>query len=517
MSELCAYTQGTEVLAFFRSNDSPKGLRYVKVKDKSETFPIIGLSAGWLTGTIAEDFNPRSFDVSDPTTYVRISFSGIFRDSHGSVAESLCTGVSPYLIRKNTREKTPAVLSLFCVRWWDYWTNTRWSDYDITNDAFFMDLFDGPCGVNAVLPGQYEMHTAWVKSSSDLAQISGELVKPLLKAPNISAFLFLWPSRRTNADTKPGYICEHQFFSMCQRLERSGIPCGWPHIAYLYRQLCGKLWVPQMCLHPDFKVPATTRVHYAEFAEQGEVAAEKAIGCLLELRKSSGINTNAVSVSELKGVVKLGFSWMGDDVLPFCGVKSLTGVLKRLFNQPESNQIVCLVQEMVPNVVCELRVLCFHDAVKQDFVKERLWVRMGRPGEVARHHEGCCDVPEFTLASTVVVPEKEVVTEFFNGSLAAMRSAMDAADDLVEQWLCWYCTECPEPPSTTRLDFLVSYTPGKDAEVWSCEVSECGSSLCSVEVDARNMAVLNSAMRNDESGAFPKPLPSIKHNDSWKS
>merc|ERR1711874_953781 len=105
--------------------------------------------------------------------------------------------------------------------------------------------------------------------------------------------------------------------------------------------------------------------------------------------------------------------------------------------------------------------------------------------------------------------------EFFSGSKDAMTDAIRASDELVESWLLWFCTECPEPPQVTRLDFLVSHSKDKGTSVWTCEVGECGASLCTDEVDARNMASLNSAMRNDESGRFPKPLPPIRRNSGW--
>ena len=49
-------------------------------------------------------------------------------------------------------------------------------------------------------------------------------------------------------------------------------------------------------------------------------------------------------------------------------------------------------------------------------------------------------------------------------------------------------------------------------QVWTCEVGECGASLCSVECDARNCATLNWAVREDPSGRFPMALPKICRN-----
>ena len=69
-------------------------------------------------------------------------------------------------------------------------------------------------------------------------------------------------------------------------------------------------------------------------------------------------------------------------------------------NQPSqreascSNNVACWVselsakvQELVPNAVCEHRVLCFHDAAAGNwaFCRERLWMTMKSPGSHHKH------------------------------------------------------------------------------------------------------------------------------------
>merc|ERR1719491_1857023 len=144
-------------------------------------------------------------------------------------------------------------------------------------------------------------------------------------------------------------------------MERAGVRSGWPHPSSLYRQLCGKLWVPQMCLNPEYRVPPTTRIQYADIRADVDHAALQAIAAVQAIRCRIW-GKPAVPIEEFKGVAKLGFSWQGDDVLPFQGPANLARVLIKLFEQRRSEQCVCLVQEMIPGVVCEHRVLCFHDA-----------------------------------------------------------------------------------------------------------------------------------------------------------
>eukprot|EP00435_Cladocopium_sp_Y103_P070841 s475_g36.t1 len=102
--------------------------------------------------------------------------------------------------------------------------------------------------------------------------------------------------------------------------------------------------------------------------------------------------------------------------------------------------------------------------------------------------------------------------EFFGGNGDAVHE-----DFLADKWLLWFLSEDAEPPSVTRLDFLVSWRNGGKPQVWTCEVGECGASLCSVECDARNCATLNWAVREDPSGRFPMALPKICRNSGWKS
>mmetsp|Transcript_83613 Transcript_83613/g.249455 ORF Transcript_83613/g.249455 Transcript_83613/m.249455 type:complete len:534 (+) Transcript_83613:66-1667(+) len=504
--ELPAFGSGDEVSAFFNSNEHAEGHRYVKVKDRTDGFPLIGQSAGWMPATVLEAFDPAGFVESDWSTWVHVQFSGTFRDTRHGHCEGLEMTVHPKLLRRNASETPALVLSLFCMRWWDYWSYASWSDWNVTSDGLFTDLFTGPCSVDKVLPGEYDVHTAWVQTSQDLTHIAGDEVRNLLRGAHISNWIFLWPTRSTTADSQPGCVCEFQYFAMTQRLERAGVPTGWPHTAYLYRQLSGRLMTPQMCLHPDYKVRATTRVHYAEFAEAEEDVANRAIGCLMDIR-SSMVAEPISGPSELRGVAKLGFSWCPGSVESFCGASSLIPALNRLFHLPGSNQIVCLLQERAPDVVCEMRIPFFHDAAKDSysFLQGRLWLRPQPDGDLLEEQGG--PAPD-------VVSEATALEEFFKGSEKAMKKAMDDADKLADWWQTWFITECPEPPQYARLDLHVSHSEEKGTSVWSWEVGDCGSSLCGLEVGARNMAALNGAMRNDESGRFPMPLPPIRRRDA---
>jgi len=512
---------GQEVYAFYHANEHPEGYRYGYVCERKGEFPVIGLTSGWLPATVVEEVEPDS--LAEGNGRVRVWFHGTFRDPYESYCECMELSVPVALVRdlRATHALPEPLVSIVALRWHDYWSNMRWSDYSITNDGFFVDLFDGPCSVHERLLGEFEVYTVFVRGTEDLDMVDPSKLRARLRGRSVTAWYFVWPSVRQEADHHSGCVCERRFFAFCARAERASLRSGWPHAAHLYRLLCGKLWVPQMCLHKEYHVPPTTRVHYAEFKAHRRKAAARALDGLMRLRKLIW-SREPVAPEAFRGVVKLGFSWQGDDVLPFQGLASLVNNLARLFEQHHSEQTVCLVQEMVPGVVGEHRILCFRDKLGASYRREAIWLRMKGRG---KHHVHRCDLGEFALASSSVVPSESVASELFEGDAAAQLAAESEAQRLVDRWLVWFQTECTEPPQVTRIDFLVAHRSGLDtssttgaADVWTCEVGECGASLCSVEVDLRNAASLNAALLHDDSGRFPACLPeAVLRNSGWKS
>lgn len=520
---LPALPVGSEVLAFFHANHHPNGLRYVRTLHRADITPLVGLSSGWLRATLLDGWDPveaqRMAAAGDmEALYIHVRFNGVFRDTMAGASDGLDMPVHAGLV-KVTGDKPPAVvLSALVVRWWDYWSNTTWSDYSVTNDGLLRDLVDGPCGMYATLAGEFEVYTVFVRCTLDVERISAHWAQAALHGANTVAWYFLWPQQSVFADRTGGCIREKALFALAQRMERCGIRSGWPHPSSLYRQLCGKLWIPQMSLNRDFRVPPTTRVQYADVSADAGRAADQAVAALRAIRREIWGDAEAVPEGELRGVAKLGFSWQGDDVLPFRGAENLARVLVRLLEQKKSEQVLCLVQEMVPEVLCEYRVLCFRDAARGGYTKEHLWMRMKTQGE--HHlHQTACEVNDFALASANVISSERAAGEFFGGSRPTRDRLEADVDRLVDRWLLWFTSECADPPPVTRLDFLVSKSGGDGGgpSAWTCEVGECGASLCSVECDARNAATLNWAVRKDSSGRFPLPLPAITRNNGWKS
>jgi len=406
------------------------------------------------------------------------------------------------------------LVSILCLRWYDYWSDPNpCSDYSILNDGYFTDLFHGPCSMGRLLSGEYEVYTIFVKSTRDLQQLSPLSLRAMLKGQNAAAWYFVWPSIEGT-----GFVREPEFFSFCQQMERAPLRSCWPHESTLYRQLCGKLWIPQMSLNGRYRVPPTTRVQYAEFQRNGRKAALRALDSIMRIRRTVW-GKPEVPVDSFRGVVKLGFSWCGSDVLPFQGLHSLVTNIRKLFESEACENTICLVQEMVSGVVGEHRILCIYDKFNDKFHREAVWMQNIKESSAqVKHNVVSLDVAEFKTASSICMKNEMVTKQCFGGDRLAMRLAEQEAMQLVDRWLRWYRTESPEPPQCTRLDFLVAHpSPGK-AEVWTCEVGECGASLCSVEVHGRNLASLNSAILQDAAGRFPLRMPAeLPRNSGLKS
>lgn len=426
--------------------------------------------------------------------------------------------IDNHLICDGSKLPRRPLLSILCFRYFDYWTDGKWSDYSVLSDGMLVDVLDGPCSVHRELPGEYEIFTVFIRETSDLRSLDPGQLRAMLTGENVVAWYFLWPTPCGN--TNPwGYVSEEDLFPFMHAMERVPVRTGWPHMSHLYRQLAGKLWVPQMCLHKEYRVPPTTRIYFADFEYNNRRAVIQALDVIMRLRKNLW-NREPVPYDRFKGVVKLGFSWGGLDVLPFKGIASMMKNVKTLFSHPECRNTACLVQEMVADVVAEHRVLCFYDKVAQRFHKEPLWSIIGKPAQHAKHKVNAFDVDEFQCAFGITLSRQKVASELFQGDYLACRKVEEEASRLVDRWLLWFQTESPEPPQCTRIDFLITRSPdqGGAASVWTCEVGECGASLCSVEVHPRNIVALNNAILQDCSGRFPKPLPVVlPRNDGWKS
>lgn len=501
--------RGQEVLAFFCCHDGPEGSRYIRVAEgRAGAAPLVGLSAGWSTASVERDFHAAAFVEGDRETHVSLRFRGSFADPALGARQELPALVHPRLVRDVVGAAPPPLLSVFCVRWLGSTGGPARSDWDVAGDGVVREALDG---LARAMPGEYEVHTAWVKGE-DLGAISGEEVRRMLRGQHATAWYFLWPSRGSR---RPGCCPDAELNALVQRVERAGVPTGWPHPGHVWRLLVARSWMAQMCLLPAYRVPVGTCVHYAEFAEDPAREAERALLTLLDLRLRT--RDAPAERSGFQGVVRLGLEGAGGRILRFEGVDGLASALRALFTAPSSEQLTCVAQELPQDALCACCVVCVREGA--DGVAR--WRRWSGPPSAPSPDAAPGIVWEALSSRDFLGDDGDgaaVVAAHFGGDEAAYQEGVRRLDALVDHWLLWYSTECPEPPQALTFEFVLARTPddasGKAlgacphaVDVWTWDIHECGAPLCGVPAAVRAAATVMSAMRNDESGRFPLPLP----------
>merc|ERR1719352_328424 len=108
-------------------NDHPKGFRYVRVfsaapEGTPEEGPLVGLATGWIPATVAEDWSSEQQKGEDPRVLVRLhgSFGDVYNLDPKPV-KNMYWRVKRNLVRPMGLSQPKLELSLFVVRWWDYW------------------------------------------------------------------------------------------------------------------------------------------------------------------------------------------------------------------------------------------------------------------------------------------------------------------------------------------------------------------------------------------------------------
>lgn len=485
---------GDNVRVYYHANDHPLGYRYCRLIDGDESCKVydasvVGLSSGWMPATIKET----------PTGgKVLVSLHGWFADVYRKDGQPAVNGM--YWKVDCTTHVRPmdspmsAEISLLVVRWWDYWNNRTGSrSHSVANERMLLDALEGPNSIDEALrpSGKYEVYSAFIKSSDDLAKI-GDVVANSMKAPRRSAMYFLWPVQKPATErSMAGAVSERSMFDLMERMESSGVHTCWPHPSKLYRQMAGKLWIePVSQRQPEMRVPMTVRIDSSE-ADTDAKADSAASAAIARLRQLQKERDGRESAEPFRGVVKLGFSWCGAEVRPFSGPDELSKVLQHmLLNGPP--ETVCLIQERIENVVGEFRLICCRDRAKGEEAVSWEVVRMRqKPGK-----HGFLD-SSFTLASHDALPPQEAAVQMFGGDKIALAAAETEVRRLGELWLKWFVAEGYGAPGPAfRLDFLVvkSGSGLHRPDVWTVELCECGGSMCGLEHGPRTAAFLNQCL-----------------------
>jgi len=192
-----------------------------------------------------------------------------------------------------------------------------------------------------------------------------------------------------------------------------------------------------------------------------------------------------------QGVLKLGFSWMGHHVILFRNREQLKSALKTLLMEPGLIPTSCFIQDLVPNVVAELRIHAFPISDGNAYHYE---IAYALPKRKYFTHNNSDDEVLFNMASGNYVNSSQARSSVWWENELAQEHAEKQARELVDLWLLWYKTEwsCRRCPANARFDFHVSWDEETLPQIWTCEVTECGASLCDLNVITRHRALINS-------------------------
>jgi len=495
---------GDAVRAFYHMNDHPGNYRYVRLHGaspdgKSDDFCVVGMSTGWIPATVVEDWNPED-DRTDSRVLVQLY--GQFADPYKPEPEpvhNMYWKVNREHVRRMDETQAPAEVSVLVVRWWDYWNakNRRSRSHNVANEQMILDVLEGPGSIHGVLGpgGGYEIHTAFVRSTSDLAAL--ERVASSMRGAQRVAMYFLWPTQRPSVERRAiATVSEPVLFRLMDGMESAGVRGCWPHPARFYRELSGKLWIPRVCQSkPHLQVMPTLAIDAEGWRKDPRGSAE---GCIAQLMRMREPSSEPANDGPYRGVLKLGFSWMGEDVRPFSGVDDLAKGVLQMTDGAEGSP-VCLVQERLENVVCELRAVCCRDRASGPtaFTKELVWMTLHPP----RHDD------TFSLTSHQTMTRAEAIDLAFKGNADAAKIAEEEVERLTDAWFQWFLDEGFGTPGACRLDFIVAFS--SKVTVRTVELSECGASLCGLPHAARTVAALNECL--DVSGArAPLALPPLR-------
>ncbi|CAE8591407.1 unnamed protein product [Polarella glacialis] len=506
------FVVGEAVRAFYDMNDHPNGYRFVRLLDagmpqetRPSGSPTVGLSCGWIPATVAEDYNGPA----DGPEGVLVRLHGRFEDAYREEpepAQDMHWRVHPSLIRQG-RPQPVIELSLVVVRWSKYHQQREGSrSHNNLNEGLLLDVLQGPKEAFGS-EGCYEVFSAFVSSAEEIAALPQSQLAKALRGQRKAALYFVWPTQRPAAD-RHGCVAEPALHALMQGLEAADVRTCWPHPSPLYRELAGKRWVSRLGnLAKELKVPPTVAVSKSQC--QGGVAsvATAAIEELQRIRREVH-GGEPLPAETYSGVAKLGYAWMGEAVLPFIGQAGLERALAKLLDGALL-EAECLVQERVPDVKFEMRIFCCRDRARgpEAYLKQVLRMKLHAPRHQALDSS-------FSLTSHLSMTSQEAADLVFNGNTAVLEAVEAEVQLLADRWLRWFREEGPEggPPHVCRLDFLVSASQaaGRQFEVHTCELTECGGATCGLNVSTRTAAVLNECVVHPQlppPSGFPRPLP----------
>lgn len=384
--------------------------------------------------------------------------------------------VTPEQVRQKhgpTEAQQQPVLTLLHVRWGGEQVvnpvtegQGGWGQIGSTPSDNYINAWENTV-FNTMGPN-YEIFSAFIQGSEELAKIPPSMVRTLLTGQHVGALYFLWPIIFQDGHNYPAYVNSESLLSLMLQNEASGIPTRFPHQSHLYRVFASKEWTAQMCLHPLLNVPLTTKVSRQAITLDTEKAAATALQALTHLAETRtswagplGQETPKPTVT--KGVAKLGWSWEAMDVRKWQNKQELAGAMTDLAEQPGSFMEFVFVQEWVDFDV-EMR----HFIVEADLTKPASLKPKKIIYTVFKSQEGN------SFRDFDRYDRKGCLRTCFQNDDAALADAEAKAEVLMERWLRWLQAQSHELPVVIRFDILAKRTGPGQASIMTGELTELG-------------------------------------------
>lgn len=474
---------GDQVDVFHRYSQDPNGYFMVQHCAQGIIHPSIGKTDGWTSAIVVEAWDVRTYNVEDYRTWVQIRWTHskwYNRRGHKLDVSRADMTTQPVMAEQIRLKSMPSEaqqqprLTLFHVRWggeqlvnpvtegqggWGQIGSTPSDNYiNGWENHIFSSI--GPC---------YEIYSAFIQSSEELLKINPALVRTLFHGHYVGALYFLWPIIFQDGHNYPAYVHSDKLLELMLSMEAAGVPTRFPHHSHLYRIFASKEWTAQMCLHPLFKVPLTTKVSRQAITQDPEAAAlqaHQALGHLAEARREFSVQLSQEEPPQggvQKGVAKLGWSWEAMDVRAWRNKNELSNALWELIEQPGSFLEFAFVQEWVDFDV-EMR----HFVVEADLSKPATL----KPKKIiytvfkSKESGSFRDFDRFD--------RKQCLMRCFHNDDAALADAERQSEELIGVWMRWLQAQSHELPVVVRFDILAKRTGPGTAKVTTGELTELG-------------------------------------------
>merc|ERR1711924_35796 len=436
---------------------------------------------GWTEGRVLETWKADKYNRSDPNTWPKIAWThDLWYTRRGdkldvSKLHLVTQRVPAQQIRpKTAAPKGPVQLTLFHIRWGGgeqvrpaHGGAGGWGDIGSTPSDHYINTFEDH--LFEKIGPTYEIYSIFVQGSEDLALPNANLLRHIARGDKLGALYFLWPIYFQDGHNYPAYVDREKLWTLMVSMEAAGIPTRFPHSSNLYDLYASKEWTSQMCLHPLFPVPLTTKVSRQAIAMDPKKAASdtlQALANLKQTRDSFGTQTGQKPVVGRidRGVAKLGYSWEALDVRAWKNETELARALTVIGEQAGSRMGVVLVQELIDFDV-EMRMFVVDPNLSDPSTL--------KPKKVL--YTVFTNKENGTFSSFAKYNRSHCLETTFENDDEALTDAEQQSYELVSRWLQWLQAQTHELPVVTRFDILAKRTAKGRAAITTMELTEMGA------------------------------------------